>query len=167
MKESYTPEEVDAIMRRAIEQSPMPGAMTRTQLEQLAAEMGVSKAALARAESDYALQAREEADQSVFRSFVEWRRAAFIRSMLVRAAVILFLLGLQFVLGGSGPEGPFLLGALGVGLSMLISWAVHATAGGLEHSPEYLEWLDKRAVMLRKVRYLKNPRIARLEDDDD
>jgi hypothetical protein len=167
MKETYTPEEVDAIMRRAIEQSPMPGTMSRTQLEQLAAEMGVSKDALARAERDYALQAREESDQSVFRSFLVWRRAAFVRSMLIRAAVILFLFGLGFVLGDSDPDGPFVVGSLGVGLSMLISWAVYATAGGLEHSSEYLEWLDKRAVMLRKVRYLKNPRLPRLDDEDD
>lgn len=49
----YTPDEVDAILEEALKTQPLPGDMTRDQLEAVASEMGITPEDLARAEVEW------------------------------------------------------------------------------------------------------------------
>jgi hypothetical protein len=141
MKDRYTPEEVDAILRTALERAPLPGEMTREQLVQLAAEVGVSEADLARAEAETLNRPRQDA---LFQAFLEERRAR--RVALVRLAIVLSLFFV--ILNAATDDSEFwaIFPILAIWLAPAIAWARGGTKENLRHSRSYARWLLARGI---------------------
>ncbi|HEY3267695.1 MAG TPA: hypothetical protein VGM37_12265 [Armatimonadota bacterium] len=74
MEPHYTPEEADAILRRAMARQPMPGDMTRSQLLKLAAEVGVAPEDVDAAEAAFR---EEQAMKGLRREYLDRRRRIF------------------------------------------------------------------------------------------
>ncbi|HEY3415203.1 MAG TPA: 2TM domain-containing protein [Armatimonadota bacterium] len=90
MRQHYTEEQANAILRRAIERMPMKDEMSRAQLESIATELGVSPDALQKAEADWEAEQAQAVDRA---AFIATRRADFRRTFTVFAVVnVLFFL---------------------------------------------------------------------------
>lgn len=143
MKDRYTPEEADAILRTALERAPLPGEMTREQLVQLAAEVGVSEAELARAEAETLSRPREDA---LFQAFLAEHRAR--RAALVRIALVLSFFFVVLNAATDDREFWAVYPILGIWLAPAILWARGGDGGSLRHSRAYARWLLARGIPL-------------------
>ncbi len=80
----YPMEEAQAILKLAIAQQSEEGELTRTQLLEIAQELGISEQTLAAAEEQWQLQQQENADLQVFDNLQKQR----FQSHLVRFAIV-------------------------------------------------------------------------------
>lgn len=89
MKHHYSPDEVNTILERALARKPLPGDMTRDQLVQLAAEVGVTPEELDAAETQVRSQA--EPDSTALHTEIQQGlRVASLVIALTVSPVVLF-----------------------------------------------------------------------------
>lgn len=143
MREQYSEEEANAILRKAVERQPVGGMMAREQLESIAAELGISPTALAEAEDAWAAE-REESDLRA--SFDAERRAAFWEHMphFIAGNVLLFAFLFVALKLGNTPVGLALL------IAMLVSFLKKGLRGlgaywrGPAREEEFRTWRARR-----------------------
>lgn len=93
----YEAEEAQAILQIAIARQTEEGELTRTQLFEIAEELGISATTLTEAEAQWQLQQRENTDLQAFDEFQQQR----FQAHLVRFAVVnLMLFGLNWLAAG-------------------------------------------------------------------
>lgn len=141
MKDRYTPEEADAILRTALERAPLPGEMTRQQLVQLAGEVGVSEADLTRAEAETLRRPKADALFQAFLAEHRARRMAFVRIALV---LTVFLAILNVATDDSDFWAIYPI--LGIWLVPAVVWARGGSPESLRHSRAYARWLVSRGI---------------------
>ncbi|MEM7067101.1 MAG: 2TM domain-containing protein [Cyanobacteria bacterium P01_B01_bin.77] len=112
MEKRYSTEEVQQILAQAMEQSQQEG-FSRSQLEDMADDLGISSAALLQAE-----QTCQELSPSASSATQPPTQQAFRQQLRTYAVVNAFLLVLNFTLSGSITWAIYPL--LGWGLSLLL-----------------------------------------------
>ncbi len=92
--QSYPSEEAQAILQIAITRQVEEGEMTRLQLIEIAAELGISEATLVEAEQTWQTQRHELADRTAFNQF---RQQRFQHHLIRYGVVNLFLMALNYL----------------------------------------------------------------------
>lgn len=86
----YRAEDAQAILGIAIAQHTEDGELTRTQLLEIAEELGISALTLAEAEQKWQLQQLEESDRTAFNEFRTQRfQSHLVRFMVINSMVVL------------------------------------------------------------------------------
>jgi hypothetical protein len=145
MRQHFTEEEANAILRKAVERQPMGDEMSRDQLESIAKEVGISPEALAMAETEWR---EEQHEQSLRAAFDAERRAAFwsrVPRYLGGSAFLFFFL---LVFARGAPRGavlsmPFLI-VLFIMAMKTVFRGVEAYQRGPAHERQFHEWLEER-----------------------
>ncbi|ASC69182.1 hypothetical protein XM38_001080 [Halomicronema hongdechloris C2206] len=115
MAEQYASEDAQQILHLAIARQTEGGELTRTQLLEIASELGIAPETLAAAEQEWE-QRKSEFEE--LKLFEEHRRQRF-QSHLVRYVIVnLFLLALNFLTTGGFSFALFVILAWGLGLSL-------------------------------------------------
>jgi hypothetical protein len=146
MRQHFTEEEANAILRKAVERQPMGDEMSRDQLQAIASELGITPQALAEAETAWET---EQHEQSLRAAFDAERRAAFwgrLPRFMGGNFVLLLFLGLAIAHGGH---------ATGLLIALLIAFslpAIKMLVRGMEayhrgpgYETEFHNWLEGRA----------------------
>lgn len=115
--------------------------LSRHVLEQSAAELGISPAALAQAEAEYREQAGTRAERE---EFLRSKQAEFKGHLASYIGVNLFLVFVWFVTSRGYPWFIWPLAGWGLGL-FFHAFSIRHT-GGEEFEREFAEWLSKREV---------------------
>ena len=141
MKDHYTEEEVNAILRRAVERQPLPGDTSREQLLALASELKIPIDAIEKAEREVVgqldtVQLRDEFDIDQRREF-----ASHLASY-IGVCSFLVLLNLFIVRGIWWSLFPI----LGWGLAIYFDAISTFHKGGKEYEDEFRNWLAARKV---------------------
>lgn len=137
MKQHFTEAEANAILRKAVERQPMGDEMSREQLESIAAEIGISPEALARAEDEWR---EEQSALSLRREFDAERRGEFRRRLMSYLAVNGFL----FLVNVFTARFPWVIfSVLGWGLAIFFD-AVRTFQNGPETDRAFQQWLEER-----------------------
>ena len=108
MPETYNEESIQQILKIAMSRQGQSGDLTRTQLQEIADELGISEDNLVAAEQDWDLQQQEREDRQAFDSY----RHAQLRQGVVRCLTVSFFLVLSNVI-----------------INHTISWAVYPVLG--------------------------------------
>jgi hypothetical protein len=143
MRQHFSEEEANAILRKAIDRQPLGDEMTREQLEKTAAELGISSEALRRAEVEWQ---DEEEEKGLRAAFEADRRAAFWNRLpraLGGCAFMLFFLLLATRRGGSGLSVALMMALFVVGMK-LVARGASAYMRGPDYERLFLEWRDER-----------------------
>lgn len=139
MKDHYTEEEVNAILRRAVERQPLPGDTSREQLLALANELKIPIDAIEQAEREVVgqldtVQLRAEFD-------IERRREFFSHlASYIGVCGFLILLNVFVTRGIWWSVFP----VLGWGLAIYFDAVLTFLKGGQEYEDEFSNWLAKR-----------------------
>ena len=139
MKDHYTEEEVNAILRRAVERQPLPGDTSREQLLALASELKIPVDAIERAEREVvgkldSAQLRAEFD-------IE-RRREFFSHLASYIGVCGFLILLNaFVTRGIWWS---VFPVLGWGLGIYFDAVKTYCRAGKDYEDEFRNWIAKR-----------------------
>lgn len=139
MEKHYTPEEADAILRRAVERAPLPDELSRTDLLKIAGEMGISPDVLAAAEEEVKAEVAEKSERDRF----DQARRAEIRSELISyVGVIGFLSILNLIVSPGFFWAVFPMLGWGLGLFFRFMAAMYPNPDTYED--EFLKWRAKR-----------------------
>jgi hypothetical protein len=135
----YSQEDVQQILQRAIARQPRLGEFTRSQLQEMAAELGISPQELDLAEQEW--KAWQELN-SQHREFQRYRRRQFYQLLGRYGIVNSFLLGLDRLSGGGLSWSLFIL--MGWGLTVALKgWNAYQTEGE-RYEKEFRQWQRKR-----------------------
>ncbi|MEB3267299.1 MAG: 2TM domain-containing protein [Leptolyngbya sp.] len=93
-QDSYGSEEAQAILQIAIARDTETGELTRSQLLEIAADLGISPQTLAAAEQEWRRRQAEQADREVFEQF---RRQRFQHHLIRYIVVTVFLMALNYL----------------------------------------------------------------------
>ena len=111
----YPAEDAQAILQIAIARHTEEGELTRTQLFEIAEELGIAATTLIEAEEQWTLQRRESADLAAFDQFKKQR----LQSHLVRFVIInLVLFTLNWLTSGTLSWALYICLFWGAGLSL-------------------------------------------------
>jgi len=152
MKQIYTPEEANAILEQALAGKPLPGDMTRDQLVQLAAEVGINPEELDAAERR--LHAQDSPDLEQLRDeYLEYRNR--VQRIGLAAGVWVFIIfGFRLtesISPGGGSPGMMLLV-----MAAMFFCAVIAKMRSPVREPSFRRWLHRRERLgLRRDRLLR------------
>jgi hypothetical protein len=141
----YSQEDVQQILQRAIARQPRLGEFTRSQLEEMAAELGISPQELEEAEREWRAWQQLTNQQ---REFQRYRQRQFYQLLGRYAIVNSFLVGLDWLSGGGLSWSLFIL--MGWGLAVALKgWSTCQTEG--EHyEKEFRQWQKKRQKQLQR-----------------
>jgi hypothetical protein len=135
----YSQEDVQQILQRAIARQPRLGEFTRSQLEEMAAELGISPQELEEAEREW--RAWQQLTNQR-REFQRYRQRQFYQLLGRYAIVNSFLVGLDWLSGGG----------LSWSLFILMGWGPGRRPQGLEHLPDGRGTLRKRVSAVAEKR---------------
>ncbi|MFS8899777.1 2TM domain-containing protein [Synechococcus sp. B60.1] len=141
----YSQEDVQQILQRAIARQPRLGEFTRAQLQEMAAELGISPQELDLAEQEW--KAWQELNNQ-HREFQRYRRRQFYQLLGRYAIVNSFLLGLDWLSGGGLSWSLFILMGWGLTVS-LKGWNAYQTEGE-RYEREFRQWQKKRKKQLQR-----------------
>jgi hypothetical protein len=145
MRQHFTEEEANAILRKAVERQPMGDEMSREQLESIAKELGISQEALAVAETEWH---EEQHEKSLRAAFDAERRAAFWSRVPRALAGSAFLFFFLLVFAHGAPRGavlsfPFLMVFFIIAMKTVFR-GVEAYQRGPTLERQFHEWLEER-----------------------
>ncbi|MFS8810883.1 2TM domain-containing protein [Synechococcus sp. R65.1] len=141
----YSQEDVQQILQRAIARQPRLGEFTRSQLEEMAAELGISPQELEEAEREW--RAWQQLTNQR-REFQRYRRRQFYQLLGRYAIVNSFLVGLDWLSGGGLSWSLFIL--MGWGLAVALKgWSTYQTEGE-RYEKEFRQWQKKRQKQLQR-----------------
>jgi hypothetical protein len=141
----YSQEDVQQILQRAIARQPRLGEFTRSQLEEMAAELGISPQELEEAEREWRAWQQLTNQQ---REFQRYRRRQFYQLLGRYAIVNSFLVGLDWLSGGGLSWSLFIL--MGWGLAVALEgWSTCQTEGE-RYEKEFRQWQKKRQKQLQR-----------------
>ncbi len=139
MPDYYTEEQVQQILHKAIARKSQGQDLSRNQVREIAAELGISDADFAIAEQDWlnqSLQDRERVDYDVY------RKKKFRDHLLKYALVNAFLIGINLLTSGSVSWAVYPL--LGWGLAVALdAWATYQT-DSQEYEKQFQQWLRQQ-----------------------
>jgi len=139
MEQHYTAEEANEILQRAIERQALPGDMTRTQLEAVAAEVGVTPAALDSAEEEWRT---ESENHSLRYAFDEQKRAEVRGHVFSYLAVNTFLAAINAMVSPGVWWVAFPVLGWGLGLFFHVMAAYNLI--GEDRDAEFERWLARQ-----------------------
>lgn len=142
MRQHFTEEQANAILRRAVERMPMKDEMSRDQLEKIAAEIGVTPESLRKAEEDWEA---EELDRVDRKAYVASRRRGFVKHAAVFLIVNLFLFFLADASHGEpGFVEIFFSSIIGWGTGLAVHGALALRTRGEDFDSRFTRWRIKR-----------------------
>lgn len=144
MRQHYTEEQANQILRRAVERMPMKDEMSREQLESIAGELGVSPEALKKAEDDWEAEEQDKADR---KAYIAMRRRGFRHGLAAFALLNLVLFVAALASGGEdGPVALFITVLLGSGIGLGIHGASALRTTGDDFDVSFARWrIERRA----------------------
>ncbi len=135
----YSQEDVQQILQRAIARQPRLGEFTRSQLQEMAAELGISAQELDLAEREW--EAWQQLNNQ-HQEFQRYRRRQFYHLLGRYGIVNAFLLGLDWLSSGRLSWSLYIL--LGWGLAVALrGWNTYHPEGR-EYEKEFQRWQKKR-----------------------
>jgi len=138
MRQHFSEEQANAILRKAIERQPLGDEMSRQQLEAVASELGISPAALAEAEAAWEAEQQETGLRTAFDAE---RRSTFWPHLTAFLIVNVFLLFINLL---TSPGFLWVLfPVLGWGMGLAFH-AVETFRSGPEVEKEYRRWLAEQ-----------------------
>ncbi|MGQ9838066.1 MAG: 2TM domain-containing protein [Cyanobacteriota bacterium] len=135
----YSQEDVQQILQRAIARQPRLGEFTRSQLQEMAAELGITLQELELAEREW--QAWQQLN-SQHQEFQRYRRRQFYHLLGRYGIVNGFLVGLDLLSGGGLSWSLFILMAWGLAVA-LKGWNTYYTEGE-DYEKDFQKWQKKR-----------------------
>jgi len=120
MKKSFTEEQANAILQRALERLPLKCDMTPEQLQSIAEEMGVAPDVLWKAEEEWEVEELDKADRRVF---ISERRRRFYGHLGAYAVISVLFLLVAFLSGEND--------AVEMAVIWLSCWAVGVLVHGI------------------------------------
>jgi len=141
----YSQEDVQQILQRAIARQPRLGEFTRAQLQEMAAELGISPQELDLAEQEW--KAWQQLNNQ-HREFQRYRRRQFYQLLGRYAIVNSFLVGFDWLSGGGLSWSLFILMSWGLAVS-LRGWNTYQTEGE-RYEKEFQQWQKKRQKQLQR-----------------
>ena len=134
----YSDGEVQEILKRA---AAIDGNrdFSRHVLEQTAAELGISKEAVVRAEAEYAAQVTTQAEIEAYKRH---RRAGFYQHLASYISINLFMIGIWWMTGAKYPWFIWVILGWGIGIALNAISAWSTTGDEFERGLE--EWRDKK-----------------------
>ncbi|MFS8868483.1 2TM domain-containing protein [Synechococcus sp. H65.1] len=135
----YSQEDVQQILQRAIARQRRLGEFSRSQLEEMAAELGISPQELEEAEREW--RAWQQLTNQ-HREFQRYRQRQFYQLLGRYAIVNSFLVSLDWLSGGGLSWSLFIL--MGWGLAVALKgWNTYQTEGE-RYEKEFQQWRRKR-----------------------
>ncbi|MEN9229740.1 MAG: 2TM domain-containing protein [Thermostichus sp. DG02_5_bins_236] len=135
----YSQEDVQQILQRAIARQPRLGEFTRSQLQEMAAELGITLQELELAEREW--EAWQQLN-SQHQEFKRYRRGQFYHLLGRYGIVNGFLVGLDLLSGGGLSWSLFVLMGWGLAVS-LKGWNTYH-AEGERYEKDFHKWQKKR-----------------------
>lgn len=90
MPETYNEEAIQQILKRAMSRQGQSGDLTRTQLQDIADELGISADNLAAAEQDWDEQCQERSDRQAFDIYRHFQlRQGIVRCLIINTVLVL------------------------------------------------------------------------------
>lgn len=139
MIELYRQEEVQQILQLAIARQSQSGELTREQLVEIAADLGISLSELQTAEREWLVQREEQQEQQLFNRD---RQGKFRQHLTKYAITNLFLIVLNLMGSGELTWSLYFLLAWGLGLS-LDGWKAYQMHGE-QYEYAFQKWRRKR-----------------------
>ncbi|MEN9202632.1 MAG: 2TM domain-containing protein [Thermostichus sp. DG_1_6_bins_120] len=135
----YSQEDVQQILQRAIARQPRLGEFSRPQLQEMAAELGISAQELELAEREWQAWQQLNSQQQEFQRY---RRRHFYHLLGRYGIVNAFLVGLDLLSGGGLSWSLYVLMGWGLGVA-LKGWNTYHTEGE-GYEKEFHKWQQKR-----------------------
>lgn len=135
----YAAEDAQQILQIAIAKDLESGELTRTQLFEIASELGISPSTLVNAEQEWQVRRHDIADQRQFDSF---RLERLQRGVARFAVVALFLIGFKLLIGLWTPLLYLTLGPWGLKLAW-DAWNVY-NPDEYSYTQEFERWRRKK-----------------------
>lgn len=157
MRQHYTEEQANAILRRAVERMPMKDEMSRAQLESIATELGITPEALQKAEEGWEAEQFEAEERTLY---VAFRRKGFLRHLKIYAAVNLLLLVLTGMSGANDAITIFLMSLIGWGVGLAIHAGFALTTHGADFEAGLGRWRIERRARELAAQIVGNPELA-------
>lgn len=139
MYDAYRQEDIQAILQIAIARQTMSGEFTRSQLHEIAEDLGISADTLWVAEQEWIAQQQLQQDRALF---VTYRRRRSRQSMIKFLIVNAFLILLDWVTGGGLTWSLVFLLLWGTGLSLSV-WRAYQSDGD-DFDRSFQIWRRKR-----------------------
>ena len=147
----YLAEEAQQILHIAIAKDVESGELTRTQLVDIAAELGITQEALLKAEREWQMRREETSEQQLFE---DQRRDRLHRRIAHFTLVAVFLLGLKvFFISGITPLLYLLLGPWGLTL-IWDAWKIYRPSA-YSYTRDFQRWQRKRRMKQAAGRFFQ------------
>ena len=141
MNDLYPSEDAQQILQIAIARQTESGELSRAQLLEIASELGISEETLWLAEQEWLSLRGVAKDQQ---TFDEYRRQRFQHHLVRYIVVNLFLLLLNFLIGGSLTWSLYVVLGWGLGLA-LHAWSTFQPKG-FKYEEEFQKWRAQAAI---------------------